>query len=147
MSKACGAAVAELAQATAHPCGRVQAVQGGPPVLGCTHLPGAEGSTAAAAVITRPPRGLCCPVHRPPVPLAGQCTFAVIAVWEQTLRANRMTLGLDTPYSAVKRPPPPFTHHLPPALLGAYRHLEPTPSALSLPSGMKTWHHHCTLLH
>ena len=55
-----GVAVTELVQAAAQSCGRLQALQAGPPLLCCPHLPGAEGSAAATAIFTRPPRHLCC---------------------------------------------------------------------------------------
>ena len=46
-----GVAVTELVQAAAQSCGRVQALQAGPPLLCCPHLLGAEGSTAATVII------------------------------------------------------------------------------------------------
>lgn len=67
-----GVAVTELVQAAAQPSGRVQALPTGPPLLCRAHLPGAQGSTAATAVVTGPPRRLCCPVSRPSVRLAGK---------------------------------------------------------------------------
>ena len=73
----CRAAVTELVQAAAQASRRVQALQAGPSLPRRTHLSGAEGSTAAAANIPRPPRGLCSPLPQPSICLAGQCSIII----------------------------------------------------------------------
>lgn len=101
-----GAAVTKLVQTAAQPCGRVQALQTGPPLLCRPHPPGAQGSTAATAIVTRPPGRLCCPVSGPSVCLAGQSNTIVASSLNSCLTLSWKPRGRPTVYC-----PPTHPHH------------------------------------